>query len=117
MVSTTLSENRMKQPIQTALSEGRSKEILLIGTINHWKHREVSHVFYAWLKYTARKKFLRQSHASLVERKNEYLLHTMFLKWNRELYGKRASTDTLVSTVHIFIGQSVYIRRREYFAI
>ena len=109
MVSTTLSENRMKQPFQTTLSEGRSKEILLIGTINHWKHREVSHVFYAWLKYTARKRFLRQSHASLVERKNEYLLHTMFLKWNRELYGKRASTDTLVSSVHMWIQRYIHL--------
>lgn len=77
-------------------SESKNKEILLIGTIQHWKHLEVSHIFYAWFKYTARKKFLRQTYAELVERKNAYLMHIMFLKWNRELFGKRASEEKLV---------------------
>jgi len=69
----------------------------MIGTIQHWRNYDVSSVFYAWLKYASRKKFLRCTHDSLVERKNEYLLHSIFLRWNRELYGRQASSDILVS--------------------
>ncbi|XP_066924196.1 uncharacterized protein [Clytia hemisphaerica] len=81
MASTIMTENK------------NDKEMLLVGTLQYWRNLDVSTVFYAWFKYTARKKFLRQTQDSLLERKQEYLLHTMFLKWNRELYGRNASTD------------------------
>ena len=84
MASTIMTENK------------NDKEMLLVGTLQYWRNLDVSTVFYAWLKYTARKKFLRQTQDSLLERKQEYLLHTMFLKWNRELYGRNASSDLSV---------------------
>lgn len=75
----------------------RDKEAFLIRTIHHWRSLNVSTVFYAWYKYSSRKKFLRQNHDYVVEKKQEFLMHSMFLQWNRSLYCKQASAEFAVS--------------------
>lgn len=81
----------------TADATGRKKEALLIRVIHHWRCLDISAVFYAWFKYSARKKYLKQNYQFLIEKKEEFLLHSTFLKWNRTLYCKQASTEFAVS--------------------
>ena len=76
-----------------------NKELLLRGTLQHWKALDVSQYFYAWYKYSQNKRYIRDMHDYLIEKKCTYLKHTVFLKWNRKLYCLQASKEFQVSTV------------------
>lgn len=66
--------------------QSRVKENFMVETIKHWSHHDISRVFYAWLKYTARKKFHKEVLELHLGKKEMYLSHMIFLKWNRQLY-------------------------------
>lgn len=75
----------------------RDREMVLTDTILHWRRLPLSLTFRTWMKFTRKRKLLRELLFYLREKKRKEVMACTLKKWRRELFVKFTAREHWVS--------------------